>query len=101
MRVSISKSKNHEFIYIVKDFYNKGSRTTKIYEKLGKVEDLCMQRNMSRDQLILWAKDYAKDLTQKEHDDSLDKIIPLSPNKIIDLDLNRKFNCGYLLSSEI
>lgn len=101
MRVSISKSKNHEFIYIIKDFYSKGSRTTKIYEKLGKVEDLCEQKNMSRDQLILWAKDYAKALTQKEHNDSLDKIIPLSPNKIIDLDLNRKFNCGYLFLQDI
>lgn len=101
MRVSISKSKNHEFIYIIKDFYSKGSRTTKIYEKLGKVEDLCAQKNMSRDELILWAKDYAKLLTQKELDDSLDKIIPLSPHKLIDLDSNRKFNCGYLFLQDI
>lgn len=101
MRVSISKSKNCEFIYIIKDFYSKGSRTTKIYEKLGKVDELCAKKNMSRDELILWAKEYAKQLTKKEKDDSLDKIIPLSPNKIIDMDSNRKLNCGYLFLQDI
>lgn len=35
MRINISKSKNHEFIYIIRDIYNNGSRTTKIYQKLG------------------------------------------------------------------
>ena len=74
MRVNISKSKNCEFVYIIKDFYSKGSRTTKIYEKLGKVDELCAQKNMTRDELILWAKDYARQLTEKEKDDSLDKM---------------------------
>lgn len=101
MRVSISKSKNCEFVYIIKDFYSKGSRTTKIYEKLGKVDELCAQKNMTRDELLVWAKDYAKQLTEKEKDDSLDKIIPLSPNKIIDMDSNRKLNCGYLFLQDI
>lgn len=96
MRVSLHKSKNHEFLYIIKDFYSKGSRTTKIYEKLGKVEDLCAQKNMSRDELLVWAKDYAHQLTQKEKDESFDNFIPLSPKKIIDFNSNRKFNSGYL-----
>lgn len=47
MRVSISKSKNHEFIYIIKDFYSKGSRTTKIYEKLGKGGSLRTEKHVS------------------------------------------------------
>ena len=44
MRINISKSKNHEFIYIIRDIYNNGSRTTKIYQKLGKIEDLCSEK---------------------------------------------------------
>ena len=63
MRINISKTKNHEFMYVIKDIYNNGSRTTKIYEKLGKIEDLCSEKNMSRDQVIAWAKDYALKLT--------------------------------------
>lgn len=101
MRVSIRKSKNHEFIYIIKDFYSNKSRTTKIYEKLGKTEDLCKEKNLSRDELIAWARDYAKELTLKEKNENIDTIIPFSPDKIIERDLERKFNCGYLFLQDI
>ena len=36
MRININKTKNHEFVYVIKDFYNNGSRTSKIIEKLGR-----------------------------------------------------------------
>ena len=74
MRINISKSKNHEFIYIIRDIYNNGSRTTKIHKKLGKIEDLCSEKNMSRDEVIAWAKNYAKELTVKDNDISQDTI---------------------------
>lgn len=96
MRINISKSKNHEFVYVIKDIYNNKSRTTKIYKKLGRLDDLCAQKNMSRDEVIAWAKDYAKELTRQEKDENMDTIIPFSPTKIIDRDVDRKFNCGYL-----
>lgn len=101
MRISIKKSKNHEFVYVIKDIYNNKSRTTKIYEKLGKIEDLCAEKNMTRDEVVAWAKQYAKDLTKKDNDDNKDTIIPFSPYKIIDLDVQRKFNCGYLFLQNI
>ena len=56
MRVTISKSKNYEFIYIIKDIYSNGSRTSKTYEKLGKIDDLCKEKNMSRDELRTYSK---------------------------------------------
>lgn len=96
MRINISKTKNHEFIYIIKDIYNNKSRTTKIYKKLGKLDELCAQKNMSREQVISWAKDYAKELTKQEKDENKDTIIPFSPTKIINSNVDRKFNCGYL-----
>ena len=101
MRINISKTKNHEFIYVIKDIYNNGSRTTKIHEKLGKIEDLCSEKNMSRDQVIAWAKDYALKLTQNEKNANLDIIVPFTPTKIIDKDVQRKFNCGYLFLQSI
>lgn len=101
MRISITKSKNHEFIYIIKDFYNNKSRTTKIIEKLGKVEDLCKEKNMSRDEVLSWAKSHAIALTEKENSENKDTIIPFSPDKIIDFDVVRKFNCGYLFLQDI
>ncbi len=101
MRISITKSKNHEFLYVIKDIYNQGSRTTKRIETLGRVEDLCKKMNMSRDDVISWAKNYARELTLKEKNDLEDTIIPFSPYKFIDMDTNRKFNCGYLFLQDI
>lgn len=101
MRVSITKSKNFEFVYIIKDFYNNKSRTTKIYQKLGTMDSLCKEKNMSRDEVIAWAKDYAKSLTLKEKNDNRDTIIPFSPDKLIQYNLQRKFNCGYLFLQNI
>lgn len=101
MRVNINKSKNYEYIYIIKDIYNNKSRTSKVYEKLGKIEDLCFEKNMSRDEVIAWAKEYAKELTEKDNDENLDNIIPLTPTRIIDKDVQRTFNCGYLFLQNI
>jgi len=35
MKLTISKSKNAESFYVAKSFYNNGTRTSKIVEKLG------------------------------------------------------------------
>jgi len=101
MRLSISKSKNHEFLYIIKDIYHNKSRTSKVFKKLGSMESLCIEKNMSRDQVISWAKDYAKQLTLDEKMENKDTIIPFSPDKIIEPNFNRKLNCGYLFLQSI
>lgn len=101
MRVSIKATKNHEFVYIIKDFYHNKSRTTKIFEKLGKMDDLCAEKKMSRDEVISWAKEYAFELTSKEKSDNEDSTISFSPNRIIETDVLRKFNCGYLFLQNI
>lgn len=77
MRISIRKSKNFEFIYIIKDIYSNGSRTTKTVEKLGKINELCSEKNLSRDQVIEWAKSRAKKLTADEKNENSNIIIHL------------------------
>lgn len=101
MRISIRKSKNFEFIYIIKDIYSNGSRTTKTVEKLGKINELCSEKNLTRDQVIEWAKSRAKKLTADEKNENSNIIIPFSSNRIIDLNTERKFNCGYLFLQSI
>ena len=101
MRISIRKSKNFEFIYIIKDIYSNGSRTTKTVEKLGKINELCNEMNLSRDQVIEWAQSRAKKLTADEKNENSNIIIPFSSNRIIDLNTERKFNCGYLFLQSI
>lgn len=38
MYISITKSKNFEFVYTIKNFYNNNFHTTKIYKKLGTIK---------------------------------------------------------------
>ncbi|MBC7766100.1 MAG: transposase, partial [Hyphomonadaceae bacterium] len=40
MKLTISKSKNSTSLYVAKSFYAKGTRTSKIVEKLGTVAEL-------------------------------------------------------------
>ena len=96
MRVSIQKSKNFEFVYIVKDFYSNGKRTTKIIDKLGTVSSLMDQLNLSRDQVISWAKKKADDLTLAQSHEPNRLILSLSSNSLIPINDNRSYNCGYL-----
>lgn len=94
MHVNITKSKNFKFIYIIKDFYNNKSRVLLRYMK-------SLAKNMFNDQVIVWAKGYAKSLTLKKKNDNYVTIIPFSPDKIIEHDLQRKFNCRYLFLQNI
>ena len=101
MRININKTKNYEYIYVTKDIYNNGKRTTKVYEKLGKIHELCKEKNMTREELISWAKQYAKNLTDRENDEQLDVSIPFVPTRIIDMNVQRSFNCGYLFLQKL
>ena len=68
-----------ESLYIIKDLYlrdvrgkksasNKSGkdRTTVTVEKLGKVSDLMEKMNLSHDEVITWARQRAKSLTDEE-----------------------------------
>lgn len=101
MRISITKSKNCEFVYVTKDIYSSGKRTTKIYRKLGRMDDLCSEKNMTRDEVIIWARALAKQLTEQDNDENRDVVIPFISTRIIDRDAARKFNCGYLFIQKI
>ena len=97
MRLSIQKSKNHEFLYIVKDFYSKGKRTTKIIDKLGTVSSLMLQLNLSHDEVISWARQKAKDLTLDETHESNKIILSFSSNSL--LPFNDNIFTSFLKSS--
>lgn len=101
MRLSITKTKNREFFYITKDFYSNGKRTTKIVEKLGNVTDLMKAKNMSHDELVSWAKQYALEKTKSENEKKERISLTLSPTELIPIDESRSFNCGYLFLQSI
>jgi transposase len=101
MRISISKSKNAEVIFIIKSVTINGKRTSKTVESLGNINNLMNAKGLSRDEVILWAKDYAQQLTLKEKSDNQKIILKLSPSKQLAAHKQKLYNGGYLFLKQI
>lgn len=110
MRISITNpGKPAESLYIIKDLYlrdvrgkksasNKSGkdRTTVTVEKLGKVSDLMEKMNLSHDEVITWARQRAKSLTDEEKAANAKITIDYFPNQRIEKNVPSSCNCGYL-----
>ena len=97
MRINISKSKNSEQVYIIHSFRDKnGKSTSKIFKKLGSMDDLLPLHDHDRDKVIAWAKQQAQLATDEFNQQNKSISIPFQPNRLIPLNEQRSFNCGYL-----
>jgi transposase len=99
MRLKISKSKNAQSLYVIKDITINGKRTTKIVEKLGTYSNL--QKKLNGEDPILWAKNYIESLNKKEKANTSQILLKYSPSKIIDKNKQCFFNGGYLFLQKI
>ena len=109
MRLTITKSKNFEFLYIQKDLYlrdvrgRKSSsnpsgkdRTTVRVAKLGRMDELMALKGMTRDEVIAWGKEEARRMTEEEKKNSEKISVDFYPGRLIDKDAERLFSSGYL-----
>ena len=109
MRLTITKSKNFEFLYIQKDLYlrdvrgKKSSsnpsgkdRTTIRVAKLGRMDELMALKGMTRDEVIAWGKEEARRMTEEEKKNNEKISVDFYPNQLIEKDAERLFSCGYL-----
>ena len=102
MRISITKTKNHEFLYIKHSYRDKsGKSTSKNVRKLGSMASLMNELGLDRDGVIEWAKKEAEKETQKYNEENESVHISLSPTIQIKKDEQHEFNCGYLFLQSI
>lgn len=102
MRLTISKSKNAEQLYITKSFrVNKYKTSSKIIKKLGSMESLLPQFGNDRDKVITWAKKQAELMTLDEKDSIMKIAIEFYENKIHQKDEQHNFNVGYFFLKNI
>jgi len=99
MRLQIIKSKNAQSFYVVKTLSINGKRTNKVIEKLGTYNML--KEKLNGKDPIEWAKNYVKELNDKEQKESREIIVKYSQNKIIEKNTFINFNCGYLFLEKI
>ena len=96
LRVSITKSKNSEQLYILHSFRKNGKSSSRVIKKLGSMADLLPLHNNDRDQVLAWANQQAALLTQQYQDQNESLSFSLSPSLRIPRDQLRSFNCGSL-----
>lgn len=98
MRLKISESKNSKSLYIIKSYRTNGYSTSKIVEKLGTYDELLKEH----DDPIAWGKARAAELTRLEKEGQEPVVIArYSPARVIDADVQRSFNGGYLFLQSI
>ena len=103
MRITVSKSKKAESFYITHSYVNKqGKSTSTTYKKLGSLADLKKQLGTdSRDEVMAWCQEQCRIETEKYKKENEVVLVSLSPNKLIEKDKPRTFNCGYLFLQDI
>lgn len=100
MRLQISKSKNAASLYVVKSTYINKVHSTKIVEKLGTYDALKEKLN-GRDP-IEWANEYIKELNRLEKEGKEPVVMAkYLPSKLIEKNVQRSFNGGYLFLQQI
>ena len=102
MKLTISKSKNAEQLYICQSYRNSsGKSTSRIFKKLGTMESLLPEHDNDREKVIAWAKEQARICTEEEKNGALNISIDFSEKNQIDSGQRVLFNAGYLFLQKI
>lgn len=97
MHISIGKSKNKEFLYILRSYRNSDNKSsTQIYKKLGSMDSLLPLFHNDRQQVLDWAREQARIATEQFNEEKETLSVDFHPHQLIPLNSPRAFNCGYL-----
>lgn len=97
MYVNITGSANNKDVYIYQSYRKENGKTSsRIYRKLGKLNDLLKQFDGDKEKMMAWAKAKAAEDTI-EYNTKKDRIsVEFSQTSLIPLNEERSFNVGYL-----
>lgn len=99
MRLKVSRSKNSASLYVTKTAYIDKKEHTITVEKLGTETEL--REKLNGADPYEWAKEYIKELNEKEKEQTRTILVPFEQSKIISKYEQRSFNGGYLFLQKI
>ena len=98
--MQISRSKNSESFYVIRSVYEKGKRTTIVYERLGTLTEV-KQKAGAQDPYE-WARAYVAELNRKEKESMEPTVmVPFSPDAELDSEKKIKYKCGHLFLQKL
>lgn len=104
MKVTTSKSKNSESFYITKSYVNdRGVSTSATVRKLGTLAELLYEHGPTRDDVMRWARQIAREETLKYKTEAENEsvLIKFRANKLLDHDQQCFYRGGYLFLQHI
>ena len=102
MYVNITGSTNNKDVYIYQSYRKENGKTSsRIYRKLGKLNDLLEQFGGDEDAMMSWAREEAVKDTDAFNRQKEKISVELSPMMRIPLKEKRNFNAGYLFLQQI
>lgn len=99
MNLTKAGSEKSPTYYIQKSIRIGNKTSKKTVERLGSIEEI--KARCGEQDPIEWAKEYAKELTQKEKRAMKKISLNCSPTQLIDLNSRRSCNAGYLFLQDI
>ena len=98
MYVRILNDRGVERLYILRSYRDGDIVKKENVKSLGRVDKLCEEMNMSRDQVLAWAQDQVDEMDKK----SAPAVnISFFPDKLIVKDEHRSFLAGYLFLQDL
>lgn len=99
MKLTCSGSKNSPTYYVQKSVRIGNKTTTKTVERLGSIDEI--KARCGNADPIEWAKEYTKKLTLDEKESKQGILIKYSASMLIDKNVRRSCNIGYLFLQDI
>ena len=99
MKLTCSKSKNSCTYYVQKSVRIGNKTTTKPVERLGSIEEI--KARCGDQDPIEWAKEYTRKLTLAEKEAKQGILLKYSASMLIDKNVRRSCNAGYLFLQDI
>ena len=102
MYVAITGNRNNQDVYIKYSYRKENGKTSsRIYKKLGKLNDLLEQFSGDQEKLMTWAKEQAAKETELYKQKNGKIAVEFSQAATIPLNEQRSFNVGYLFLQEL
>ncbi len=102
MYVAINGTDNNKSVYVMQSYRKENERTSsRVYRKLGRLDELLEQFSGNHEQMMLWAKQEAEKDTATYNSKTEAMTISLSQTAYIPKDEERSFNAGYLFLQQL
>ena len=99
MKLTCAGTKKSPTYYIQKSVRIGNKTTTKTVERLGSIDEI--KARCGNQDPIEWAKEYTKKLTLAEKESKQGILLKYSPSQLIDKNVRRSCNAGYLFLQDI